>query len=467
MRRLSHASLLLILAVSVLAHDHDPEPVAVLDPEAHKPSGLPDRIILTFKGDPATSQAVTWRTDTTVAPGYALAEIAKADDGPLFKPTAKSLKADTTPLKSDLGEAHYHSVIFEDLEPATKYLYRVGDGVNWSEWIQFRTASNKPEPFSFIYFGDAQNDIKEHWSRVIRQSYSDAPKARFMIHAGDLINNANRDAQWGEWHRAGGWLNAMVPSIPTPGNHEYEKATPTDAKAGVSRHWKPQVTLPDHGPAGLEETCYYVDYQGARIVSLNSNEMLEEQATWVDALLAKNPNKWTVLTFHHPVYSSAEGRDNKTVRDTWQPIFDKHKVDLVLQGHDHTYARSGLRVWDNVATGASVQDGKTGTVYVVSVSGPKMYNLDREPWMQRAAEDTQLYQIIHIDNDTLRYEARTATGNLYDAFDLNKRVDQPNELVAKTPKTAERLRPEGARLKARQKKAQPKPKAATVGAGLR
>ncbi|MFM8215573.1 MAG: fibronectin type III domain-containing protein, partial [Pirellula sp.] len=46
------------------------------------------------------------------------------------------------------------------LQPATKYAYRVGDGVNWSEWFQFRTASTQPEPFSFVYFGDAQNDLR-------------------------------------------------------------------------------------------------------------------------------------------------------------------------------------------------------------------------------------------------------------------------------------------------------------------
>ena len=45
--------------------------------------------------------------------------------------------------------------------------YRVGDGVNWSEWFHFRTASDRPEPFSFIYFGDAQTDLKSLWSRVI------------------------------------------------------------------------------------------------------------------------------------------------------------------------------------------------------------------------------------------------------------------------------------------------------------
>jgi hypothetical protein len=71
----------------------------------------------------------------------------------------------------------------------------------------------------------------------------------------------------------------------------------------------------------------------------------------------------------------------------------------------------------------------TGTVYVVSVSGPKMYVLDDEPWWDRAAENTQLYQIISIDGGTLRYEARTAVGELYDAFELAKRDGLPNRLI--------------------------------------
>jgi hypothetical protein len=59
-------------------------------------------------------------------------------------------------------------------------------GERWSEWFHFRTASTRAEPFSFIYFGDAQNDILSLWSRVLREGYATAPRARFMIHAGDM-----------------------------------------------------------------------------------------------------------------------------------------------------------------------------------------------------------------------------------------------------------------------------------------
>jgi hypothetical protein len=237
----------------------------------------------------------------------------------------------------------------------------------------------------------------------------------------------------------------MIPCVPTPGNHEYAslKSIPGFPLPIVSRlthHWRPTFTLPQNGPKGLEETCYWFDYQDARIVSLNSNKEFQLQAEWLAKVLADSPRKWTILTFHHPIYSSKEGRDNPLLRATWQPVFDQFKVDLVLQGHDHTYARSGL-MDRNTPTGLSARSPEAGTIYVVSVAGPKQYEVGRRPFMHRAAEDTQLYQIITIDGDLLKYEARTAIGETYDGFALKKRPGQINELIDQIPSTPERLRP--------------------------
>jgi hypothetical protein len=40
--------------------------------------------------------------------------------------------------------------------------------------------------------------------------------------------------------------------------------------------------------------------------------------------------------------------------------------------------------------------------------------------MDPVAEDTQLFQVLNIDPQHLRYEARTVTGRLYDAFELRR-----------------------------------------------
>ena len=424
---------------AALAYAHTPEPVA--ETEVHRPLDVPDRIVLTWTDDPATSQAVTWRTAARVDSAVAELTLATPHGGygkiEGMRDSAATILATTQRLATDLGEASYHSAEFKGLLPETLYAYRVGDGANWSEWFQFRTASRQRKPFKFIYFGDAQNEVKAHWSRVIRQAYKHASDARFIIHAGDLINRHNRDAEWGEWFYAAGWLNGMLPSIPAAGNHEY--GADASGARHLSTHWRPQFALPTHGPAGLEESVYYVDYQGVRIVVLNTNEMLEEQVAWLDAVLNDSPQRWTVLVFHHPIFSAAAGRDNETLRALWMPIIDRHRVDLVLQGHDHTYGRTR-----NVREGLSVRDDDSGTVYVVSVSGPKMYESGVHPLMRRVAEDTQLYQIIEVDGDELVYRAYMATGELYDAFNLTKGEGGVNALQEKMPRSARERRRDNA-----------------------
>ena len=275
-------------------------------------------------------------------------------------------------------------------------------------------------------------------SRVFRE----APRAAFTLRAGDLVINAHRDGQWGEWHGAPAWVNATIPVVPTPGNHEFAKldAQDTKAKSVLSQEWRPEFTLPENGPAELAEVCYWFDYQGTRIVSLDSNRLEEEQVPWLRAALAKNPQRWNILTFHHPNFSPANDRDNPKLRALWKPPIDEFKVDLVLTGHDHTYTRTGnmagrARVAAiNAAKGYNqVYDLAIGTVYVVSVSGPKMYDLMSDAWAVHRAEDTQLFQIITVDGAELRYEVRTATNRLYDAFTLRKREGRANELLETLP----------------------------------
>ncbi|MCE7061216.1 metallophosphoesterase family protein [Dyadobacter sp. CY343] len=392
--------------------------------KTYLPTAFPDRVILGFKGNPATSQAVNWRTDTTIK--EAVAAIHEADPSPDFTNKAKMVKANMQKAVFDEHTALYHEVDFTDLKPATQYVYRVGDGKNWSEWFHFTTASDKEAPISFLYFGDAQNDVRSLWSRAVRGAYSTLPKANFMIHAGDLINRSNNDYEWGEWFEAGGWINGMVPNLAVPGNHEYYR---DGLKEKVSKHWRPQFALPENGPEGLQETTYHIDYQGTRFIFLNSEEatigkkQLNEQAEWFENTVNENPNRWTVVVHHHPIYSTKKGRDNDEWREKMEPLYKKYKVDIVLQGHDHTYGR-GI----NMPVGQS-RKKPDGPIYVVSVSGPKMYDIGLQDWMDRAASNTQLYQVIHIEKDKLSFKAYTVSGDLYDAFDLKKDQKGTNTLV--------------------------------------
>jgi len=111
----------------------------------------------------------------------------------------------------------------------------------------------------------------------------------------------------------------------------------------------------------------------------------------------------------------------------------KHRVDLVLQGHDHTYARGTVGGDGQTPTRQSTtSNGSITTMFVNSVSGPKQYEFNKDGWdayapsgvtLDRMAEDTQFFQVISIDGDALHYAAYTADGALYDDVRVQKSAD--------------------------------------------
>ena len=213
------------------------------------PSKNPDRIILTFYGDPTSSRAVTWRTNTEIENGVAQISEATVNANMEYKP--KTYKASVEKLK--LGQymmnnsfsVNYHSVIFKELKQNTLYAYRVGDGDKyWSEWIHFKTAKKEYSKTEFVFFGDSQNRLLSHWSRVIRMAYQTAPNASFAIHGGDLVDDAHRDYEWAEWFKAGGFIHSQWTNIPVLGNHEYWPLMAESEQQFTSIHWRPQFTLP-------------------------------------------------------------------------------------------------------------------------------------------------------------------------------------------------------------------------------
>lgn len=394
----------------------------------YPPSQFPDRVILGYKGDPAHSQAVSWRTDSTII--TAVAAIHEAVPSPDFQPQAKIVNATSQTVLLDGKHVRFHEVNFTGIKPSTQYVYRVGDGTHWSEWFHFTTASDKRDPVSILYFGDAQNDIRSMWSRAIRGAYSKMPKANLIIHAGDLVNHSYTDSEWGEWFESGGWVNGMVANLPSPGNHEYVSDEPNKRK--LSGHWRPQFSLPENGPEDLIETAYYMDYQGIRFISfdteagLQDSVVMNKQIVWLEKVLKDNTNRWTVVTHHHPVLSTYLSKNERKIpgwRTKLEFLYKKYNVDIALQGHEHTYARGTTK---SVGQSRKKTDGP---VYVVSVSGPKMSRLGLQDWMDRAAVNTQLYQTITISEGKLSYQAFTVNGDLYDAFDLNKDKKGDNYLV--------------------------------------
>ncbi|HTH04367.1 MAG TPA: metallophosphoesterase, partial [Ilumatobacteraceae bacterium] len=340
-----------------------------------------------------------------------------------------------TEQTTDLGYTQaVHTATLSGLIPGVAYMYRVGDGTNFSEWQDFETGSASADKFSFVYLGDIQNGISSDASRVIRNAFRDRPNADLVLQIGDLVNDAESDAQWGELYDAFSYTLGTQNMLTTPGNHEYE--------GGLSEQWQSQFTFPDNGPEGeggvydeLEGTVYYTDHEGVRFISLNSNivdtEGLNVQAEWLEGVLDDNPSEWTVVFFHHPVYSLDEGRNNLGIRQTWGPIFEEHGVDLVLTGHDHAYGRGNtLASESDLPAGADPELSHTGTVYVTSSVGSKFYEAGPRHWnendahLRRLVTGMQTYQVVDVASGTLRFESRTADGSFLDGFTITKKDGQ-------------------------------------------
>lgn len=428
---LSAAALSAGLFLSPRAFGKSASPAPAATSAAGVASAPPQRVILSCAADPAHMQSVVWRAAGPLATPQA--QLAPLSASPGFDKEAQTFPAVAqTPFEAaGGGDAYHYAATFKDLQPGGQYCYRTGDGETWSEWNVFQTASEKPAPFRFIYVGDVQNDIRMMCSRTMRRAFQHAPDARFVVYAGDLVTDGWSDALWDEFAYANSVLSAMIPALPTPGNHDTHhkaksKVPPYPYNADLAYHG--HFCLPENGPSDapeLSQEAYYVDYQGVRMISINSNALEDDapakirdaQLAWLDALLRDNPNRWTICTHHHPIYSTSKNRDNEYLRGLLRPLYDKYHVDLVLQGHDHSYGRT-----HKAANDRAVEASEPGTVYAVSVAGPKMYDIGAkfEPLMAKLFGQKQMYQIISVDGDTLTYDACAVDGQRMDGFQLEK-----------------------------------------------
>ena len=378
---------------------------------------IPGRIILNITENPAVSQSVAWRTDGQITNPQA--QIVIPTDASDLVTGSKTFYATTEAVQIDSERTAYHyTVVFDSLKSSTLYAYRVGVEDHWSEWNHFKTANEKFEPYKFVYLGDPQDEVKSMCSRIFRESFKKAPDARFWIIGGDIVNKTDKDNEWGEFYYAMDWIAKVTPQVIVCGNHAFPRKYVNGKRVvELSPLWRPQFKLPENGPDVVKETAYYYDYQGVRYIVLNGRIELDVQAQWLEQVLKENTQRWTIVSIHQPCYSTGSDRDIPHQRKLLPPIFDKYSVDLVLSGHDHAYGRS-YKLFDAKV----VKDNEKGTVYVSSVCGPKAYEINKNftHLMAKSGTDRQLFQVISIDYNRLKYEAFNAIGELYDSFELVK-----------------------------------------------
>lgn len=388
----------------------------VFNKTAYPAQIAPDQITLTWSDDPQTTQTLQWRTNTDATGG--IVRYWKSDDAS----ATVELRATTEELVNyntvNDPIVHRHTVTMRNLQPGTHYMYKVEsldeDGKNLGDSDipsgSFTTAPGEPEPFKFVYMGDAQNGL-DTWGNLVHRAFDSEPDADFYIMAGDLVNRGNERDDWDSFFaNADGVYNnrTLVPAI---GNHEDQ---------GDKGPWMylALFDLPDNGPKTIEnERGYTFEYSNAIFIVLDSNAPVAAQTAWLEEQLKNATQTWKFVVYHHPAYSSGPGRNNPEIRAEWCPLFDKYHVDLALQGHDHAY----LRTWP-MNDHKRVETAADGTVYIVSVSGTKFYDQGDFDYTEFGMTKVPTYQVldIQIDGDTLSYKAYDIDGKERDAFVIEK-----------------------------------------------
>ena len=338
----------------------------------------PGGVHLAFGSDARHRMAVSWSTPASVRKP-------RLEVG-LDRHYGTTLAADSRSAK-DVGTV-YHHVDLRGLEPGTRYRYRLTHGGGNPVTGTFRTAPRQPKAFRFAAFGDmGVNAAAAAHVALIRRMRPD-----FSFVVGDLCYadssggtgaGGPQTQDFAVWDQ---WLQQIQPSahkrpwMTTVGNHEMEAG---NGELGYDGYLQ-RFSLPDNGARGAPVTYSFV-YGNVGFVALDGNDASYEiarnagylgraQDRWLErrlaALRADDDIDFIVVGFHNCMYCTnlVHGSDGGH-RTRWEPLFDRYAVDLVVNGHNHTYerthpVRAGAPVVE-APPGATV-DSATGTTYLTA-----------------------------------------------------------------------------------------------------
>ncbi|MGB9679280.1 MAG: fibronectin type III domain-containing protein [Thermoanaerobacteraceae bacterium] len=389
----------------------------------------PDHVILTWQDDPYTTQTISWRTD--ISTNKSIVQYVKETDSLSFPKNSLSQEGNVEKFVSDLGEMNLHTVTIKNLEPGTKYIYRVGDGTNWSNTYSFKTEPKNITSFKFLVFGDSQSGLPTNpeygpWEKTVQNAFKANPDSKFFVNVGDLVEWGQYYAHWNNWFSAAEGVVDTIPAMAVEGNHE--TYNPPDWHTTKPIFFTSQFKLPQNGPQNLKGQTYSFDYGNAHIVMLNSQEeeekningsILEDQKKWLENDLKNTDKTWKIVFFHKTPYYNKATRTNEDIKKAFTPIFDKYHVDIVFNGHDHGISRTYP-----INNDKFVDNPSKGTIYYVTGrSGNKYYyDLSSKVWdaFFYDPQDQPNYIVVKIDKDKMNIEAVKQDGTLIDSYTIDK-----------------------------------------------
>lgn len=250
-------------------------------------------------------------------------------------------------VKDDkLFDLYIHQAKATNLEPGVKYYYRVGDKAleSWSAIGEFVT-DNGDDNFSFIYMADQQTSSSAAPRAVytMQKAMEKNKNAEFLLNAGDLLNNPTVKEEWSS--NLNFKVYGNLTSINTAGNHDY-KYTADGVSNSLNNHFYYDLDNND-----TESGLYYsLNYGNTHITILNTNSywygsLDPNQLAWLQNDLSSTDAQnatFRIILMHRGLYTTGPHyyywKDIQSLTNQLTSVMDDYNVDLVFQGHDHTYA---------------------------------------------------------------------------------------------------------------------------------
>lgn len=323
------------------------------------PAFEPSTLFLTWHKDPTTTMVVQWigtrgeTADTTI---QYTADPAAWAPKPIIKVTpAKVIEwrsQKTTPKPYPMTDFQVFRAEITGLTPGTDYAFKIGKS---SGVYRFRTMpARATDTITFVSGGD----VGINSAAVANNIMAARQNPHFAIVGGDLGYDNGRSVEVSiafirNWSRT--MIDSegrLIPMVTCIGNHE------VDGGYARNRAKSPFYLALFDGifPETTYNTLDFGDYLS--LVLLDTEHLCPiggDQTSWLDkALRARQDLPHTIVVNHVPAYPShrnpntvpAKG-DKKAILGTgeenrkhWVPLFDKYRVPLVLEHHDHTFKRT-------------------------------------------------------------------------------------------------------------------------------
>jgi len=293
-------------------------------------TGLNTSMEVFWQWTATTSFRVDWGADTTYALG-------------------------SSPVSAYDTTNHLYKYTITGLTAATKYDYRVVVGSQYSNGTFFTSPSTSATALKFVSYGDTRTNPTKHdaiAAQVISLYQSDPGYQTLLPFTGDAVSDGDTDSDWTSQFFSPSFTHirtelANVALAPVMGNHE--------GSGGLFALYFPEPFVAgryysfDYGPAHFTMIDQYTSYTVG-----------SAQYNWIKSDLAASTKTWNIAVFHEPGWSANGGHpDNTTVQTVLEPLFEQYKVALVLNGHNHYYARAMVNGIPELTLGSGGAPGYT------------------------------------------------------------------------------------------------------------